>query len=51
MVPIETLYRRPSRSATCCLDNKGPVIVGEELIEDATRQVKFIKMSIKKAQD
>ena len=51
MAPFEALYGRPCRSPSCWLDNKDPVIVGPELIEETVKQVELIQKRMKEAQD
>ena len=51
MTPFEALYGRPSRSPACWLDNKDPVIVGPEMIKEASKQVELIRKERKEAQD
>ena len=51
MAPFEALYGRPCRSPSCWLDNKDPVIVSLELIEETVKQVELIKKRMKEAQD
>ena len=51
MTPFEALYGRPCRSPSCWLDNKYPVIVGPELIEETVKQVELIQKRMKEAQD
>ena len=51
MTPFEALYGRPCRSPSCWLDNKDPVIVGPELIEETVKQVELIQKRMKEAQD
>ena len=49
MATFEELYGRPCRSPSCWLDNKDPVIVGPELIEETAKQVELIKKRMKEA--
>ena len=51
MAPFEALYGRPCRSPSCWLDNKDPVLVGPELIEESVQIVDLIRKSMKEAQD
>ena len=51
MAPFEALYGRPCRSPSCWLDNKDPVLVGPELIEESVRIVDLIRKRMKEAQD
>ena len=47
MAPFEALYGRPCRSPSCWLDNKDPVLVGPELIEESVRIVDLIRKRMK----
>lgn len=51
MTPFEVVYRRPCRTPSCWLDNKDPIIVCPELIEEIAKQVELIKKRMKDAQN
>ena len=49
MAPFEALYGRPCQSPSCWLDNKDPVLVGPELIEESVRIMDLIRKRMKEA--
>ena len=51
MTPFEALYGRPCRSPTCWLESPDVVIVGPQLLLEATEKVNSIRQKIKASQD
>lgn len=51
MTPFEALCGRSFRSPTCLLDNKDPVLVELEIIEQTIKIAKLIGKRMKKEQD
>ena len=51
MAPFEALYGRPCRSPTCWLESPDVVIVGPQLLLEATEKVNSIRQKIKASQD
>lgn len=51
MAQFKALHGRPCQSPSYWLDNKDPVIVGLELIEQVVKQLELIDKKINDAQD
>ena len=51
MAPFEALYGRPCRSPSCWLESTDVVIVGPELLQEASEKVQLIRQRMKAAQD
>ena len=51
MAPFEALYGRPCRSPSCWIESKDRLVLGSNLIREASATVELIKKRMKAAQD
>ena len=51
MAPYEALYGRPCRSPSCWIESKDRLVLGPDLIREASAKVELIKKRMKAAQD
>ena len=51
MAPYEALYGRPCRSPSCWIESKDRLVLGPDLIREASVNVELIKKRMKAAQD
>ena len=51
MAPYEALYGRPCRSPACWIESKDRLVLGPNLIREASAKVELIKKRMKAAQD
>jgi len=51
MAPYEALYGRPCRSPSCWIESNDRLVLGPDLIREASAKVELIKKRMKAAQD
>ena len=51
MAPFEALYGRPCKSPACWIETGDRLILGPEVIMEASKKVEEIRMRMKTAQD
>ena len=51
MAPYETLYGRPCKAPACWIEYGDKLVLGPDMIREATEKVELVKLRMKEAQD